>query len=100
MPRLRALVKHFKIAKGKDKKRLEWKVVKEAARYSRIEPYWDFLKENFNVQARDVKEALLFLEEEGELEIMRSRDGRRLYVSTLKDIRENPVKLDRWLKLT
>ncbi len=100
MPRLRALVKHFKIAKGKDKKRLAWKVVKEAARYSRIEPYWDFLKERFDVRDRDVKEALLFLEEEGELEIIRSRDGRKLYVSTLKDIRENPVKLDRWLKLT
>lgn len=100
MPTLRALVRHFKIAKGREKKKLAWKVVKEAARYSRIEPYWDFLKRNFDVRERDIKEAMLFLEENGELEIMRSLDGRRLYVSTLKDIRENPVKLDRWLKST
>ncbi len=100
MPTLRALVRYFKIAKGREKRKLAWKVVKEAARYSRTEPYWDFLKKNFDVRERDIKEAMLFLEEIGELEIMRSLDGRRLYVSTLKDIRENPVKLDRWLKLT
>ncbi len=100
MPTLRALVRHFKIAKGKDRKRLAWKVVKEAARYSRTEPYWDFLKKNFDIKAKDIKDAMLFLEENGELEIMRSVDGKRLYVSTLKDIRENPIKLDRWLKST
>ncbi len=100
MPSLRALIRHFKISKGKNRKKLAWKVVKEAARYSRIEPYWDFLKRNFDVKEKDIKEAMLFLEEEGELEIIRSLDGKRLYVSTLKDIRENPIKLDRWLKLT
>ncbi len=100
MEDLASYLKRFRVSSGKKKVDVAWKIVREAARYARYEPYWRFLKENFNVQARDVKEAILFLEEHGEIEIKRAVDGRHLYVSTLKDIRENPVKLDRWLKLT
>ncbi|QDA31435.1 hypothetical protein FH039_07250 [Thermococcus indicus] len=97
---LKVLAKLYRVAKGDEKVERAWELVREAARYSLHEPYWGFLRENFDVRAEEVKEALRFLEERGELQIKRSIDGRRLYVSTLKDIRENPVRLDRWLGLT
>ncbi|ASJ07474.1 hypothetical protein [Thermococcus pacificus] len=97
---LKTLVKLYRVAKGKEKVAIAWKLVHEAARYSNHEPYWEFLKENFEVRADEIKDVLRFLEGRGELQIKRSIDGKRLYVSTLKDIRENPVRLDRWLRLT
>ncbi|NJD99796.1 hypothetical protein E3E26_08380 [Thermococcus sp. LS1] len=97
---LKTLVKLYRVSKGEEKVGRAWKLVREAAKYAHYEPYWEFLKEAFNVRAEDIKEAMRFLEESGKLEIKRSTDGRRLYVSTLKDIKENPVKLDRWLGLT
>jgi hypothetical protein len=97
---LKTLAKLYRVSKDKEKVERAWKLVREAARYSNREPYWEFLKRNFDVRAEDIKDALRFLEERGELQIKRSVDGRRLYVSTLKDIRENPVRLDRWLGLT
>ncbi|MCD6372512.1 MAG: hypothetical protein J7L37_03035 [Thermococcus sp.] len=97
---LKTLIKHYRVAKGEEKVEWAWKLVREAARHSNHEPYWEFIKKSFDVRAEDVKEALRFIEERGELQIKRSIDGRRLYVSTLKNIRENPVSLDRWLGLT
>ncbi|HDZ35969.1 MAG TPA: hypothetical protein ENH81_03520 [Thermococcus sp.] len=97
---LKTLTKLYRVAKGDEKVERAWELVREAARYSNHEPYWEFLKKSFDVYAEDIKEALRFLEEKGELQIKRSTDGRRLYVSTLKDIKENPVRLDRWLGLT
>ena len=97
---LRAMAKLYRVAKGREKVERAWKLVREAARYAHHEPYWKFLKENFEVRADEIKDALRFLEESGELQIKRSIDGKRLYVLTLKDIRENPVRLDRWLGLT
>lgn len=97
---LRTLVKLYRVAKGEEKVKRAWRLIREAARYAEGEPYWDFLKNAFDVRADDVKDALRFLEETGEVRIKRSVDGRRLYVSTLKDIRENPVRLDRWLSIS
>jgi len=97
---LKTLAKLYRVAKGDEKVERAWKLVREAAKYSTREPYWEFLKKSFDVRAEDIKDALRFLEEKGEVQIKRSIDGKRLYVSTLKDIRENPVKLDRWLRLT
>jgi hypothetical protein len=97
---LKTLVKLYRVARDGEKLERAWKLVHEAARYSHNEPYWEFLKDTFGVRAEEIKDALRFLEEKGELEIKRSIDGKRLYVSTLKDIRENPVRLDRWLGLT
>ena len=97
---LRTLVKLYRVAKDEEKVKRAWRLVREAARYAEGEPYWKFLKENFEVRADEIKDALRFLEESGELQIKRSIDGRRLYVSTLKDIRENPVRLDRWLSIS
>ncbi len=97
---LKARVKLYRVSKGRDKVERAWELVREAAKYSNREPYWEFLKKNFDVRPEDIKEALRYLEEHGEVQIKRSIDGKRLYVSTLKDIRENPVKLDRWLRLT
>ncbi|CAD5244668.1 conserved protein of unknown function [Thermococcus camini] len=97
---LKTLAKLYRVARGDEKVARAWELVRAAARYSLREPYWDFLRENFEVRAEEVKDALRFLEETGELQIKRSIDGKRLYVSTLKDIRKNPVRLDRWLGLT
>ena len=58
------------------------------------------MRKRFGIGEKDIKDALRFLEERGEVRIKRSVDGRRLYVSTLKDIRENPVRLDRWLPIS
>ncbi|RLF78510.1 hypothetical protein DRN34_01930 [Thermococci archaeon] len=91
-------IKKFKLSRGDKKIKVAWSIIKKIAKYSHAEPYWDFLKENFGIREKDIKEIMRFLEESGELEIHRSVDGKRLYVSTLKDIKENPVKLDRWLK--
>ncbi len=88
----------FKLSKGEEKIKAAWSIIRKVAKYSHTEPYWDFLRENFGIREKDVKEIMRFLEEVGELEIHRSVDEKRLYVSTLKDIKENPVKLDRWLK--
>jgi|GEM_PF-728410 len=97
---LRRLLKRYRTARGEEKVRAAWELIRAAARYSRHEPYWEFLKGEFGVRPEEIKEALRFLEEEGEIEVHRSVDGRHLWVSTLKDIRENPVRLDRWLRLT
>ena len=97
---LRTLVKLYRMAKGGEKVGRAWDLVRKAAGYSHHEPYWDFLRETFNVRAEEVKDALRFLEENGELRIKRSIDGKRLYVSTLKDIRDKPVRLDRWLLIS
>ncbi|AFL95829.1 hypothetical protein CL1_1632 [Thermococcus cleftensis] len=96
--RLKTLAKLYRVAKGEEKVARAWELVREAVRYSSREPYWEFLRRSFDVRAEDIKDALRFLEEAGEVQIKRSVDGKRLYVSTLKDIRENPVRLDRWLR--
>lgn len=95
---LRRLLKAYRASHGEEKLEAAWGLVREAARYSRQEPYWDFLKREFGVKPEEIKDALRFLEEHGEIEVHRSVDGRHLWVSTLKDIRENPVRLDRWLR--
>ncbi|USS40540.1 hypothetical protein NF865_09620 [Thermococcus aggregans] len=91
-------IKKFKLSRGNEKIKIAWSIIRKAAKYAHVEPYWDFLKENFGIKEKDIKEIMRFLEENGELEIHRSVDGKRLYVSTLKDIKENPVRLDRWLR--
>ncbi|WP_297421689.1 hypothetical protein [Thermococcus sp.] len=97
---LKTLTKLYRVSHGSEKARIAWKLIKEAAKHSNHEPYWDFLKEAFGVKMEEVKDALRFLEEMRELQVKRSVDGKRLYVSTLKDIRENPVRLDRWLSIS
>ena len=96
METLRALVKAYRIARGERKVKVAWAIVRKAAKYSDSEPFWEVLKSR-GVNPEGIKDAMRFLEEVGELQIKRSIDGRRLYVSTLKDIRRNPIKLDRWL---
>ena len=97
---LKRLLKKYKASHGRERISAAWELIREAAKYSRREPYWEFLRREFGVKPEEIKDAMKFLEEEGELEIHRSVDGRHLWVSTLKDIRENPVRLDRWLILT
>ncbi|WP_457751574.1 hypothetical protein [Thermococcus sp.] len=94
---LKRLLKKYKASHGRERVAAAWELIREAARYSRHEPYWEFLRMEFSVKPEEIKDAMKFLEEEGELEVHRSVDGRHLWVSTLKDIRENPVRLDRWL---
>ncbi len=59
--------------------------------------FWGCLKARTGIREDRIKEVMLYLEEIGELKIMRSIDGRRLYVSTLRGVRRAPVKLDEWL---
>ncbi len=98
METLRALVKAYRIARGERKVKVAWAIVRKAAKYSDSEPFWETIKSS-GISPDAIKEAMRFLESIGELQIKRSIDGRRLYVSTLKDIRRNPIKLDRWLNL-
>ncbi|WP_084213840.1 hypothetical protein [Thermococcus guaymasensis] len=93
---LRSLLRKYKAARGEEKVEIAWEIVRKASKHSDSEPFWEVLKSR-GVNPEGIKDAMRFLEEVGELQIKRSIDGRRLYVSTLKDIRRNPIKLDRWL---
>lgn len=97
---LKTLSKLYRVSREGGRLEVAWKLVKEAAKYSHREPYWKFMRKRFGIGEKDIKDALRFLEERGEVRIKRSVDGRRLYVLTLKDIRENPVRLDRWLSIS
>jgi len=88
----------YRLARGREKVELAKELVNELARHSQREPFWEAVRE-LGLKPERVKEVMLFLEEEGEIEIRRSSDGKRLWVLTLRAIRRNPVKLDRWLAL-
>ena len=90
--------RRYRLARGKEKLKLAHELVKELARHSNKEPFWGEVRK-LGLKPDRVKRVMLFLEENGELEIKRSVDGRRLWVLTLRDIKRNPVRLDRWLTL-
>ncbi|WP_099211611.1 hypothetical protein [Thermococcus henrietii] len=90
--------RRYRLAKGDEKRKLARELVMKLSRYSHREPFWDEVRK-LNLKPEKVKEVMLFLEENGEIEIRRSSDGKRLWILTLRDIRRNPVKLDRWLAL-
>jgi hypothetical protein len=92
-------IKRFKVLRGEDRVKIAWKVVREVAKLSDSEPFWNKLKESYSIKEKDIKEIMRFLEESNELEIKRSRDGKRLYVSTLKGIKEHPLTLEKWIKV-
>ncbi|WP_297551089.1 hypothetical protein [Thermococcus sp.] len=91
--------KRFRIAKNGEKAKLANHLIREVAKLSHEEPFWEAVKK-LGLKPEAVKEAMLYLEGRGEIEIKRSSDGKRLWVLTLRDIRKNPVRLDRWLGLT
>ena len=95
---LAEMYRHYHVAKGEEKKKLAHGLIMELARHSSRKPFWDEVKK-LGLTPDKVKEVMLFLEGSGEIEIKRSSDGRRLWVLTLRDIKRNPVKLDRWLAL-
>lgn len=95
---MKEAIKRFKLAHGDGKVRCAWEVVREASRNSLKEPFWKTIKDTFGVRENEVKEIMRFLEEKNELQILRSSDGKRLYVSTLRKIRNAPKTLDEWLK--
>ena len=88
----------FRVGSGEEKKKLAWELVRELAERSSEGRFWETVRE-LGLRPDHVKEVMLFLEENGEIGIRRSSDGKRLWVLTLRDIRRNPVKLDRWLAL-
>jgi len=88
--------KLYRLARGDEKVRLAWELVRELGALE--SPFWETVRK-LGLKPENVKELLLFLEEEGEIEIRRSSDGKRLWVLTLRAIRRHPVKLDRWLAL-
>ncbi|WP_297074344.1 hypothetical protein [Thermococcus sp.] len=91
--------KRFRIEKNGEKDKLANHLIREVAKLSYKEPFWETVKK-LGLKPEAVKEAMLYLEEMGEIEIKRASDGRRLWVLTLRDIKRNPVRLDRWLGLT
>jgi len=94
---MREIAKKYRASRGEERLFWAWKLVRSAASLSDVQRFWEEIK-NLGVKEGDVKDALRFLEEIGELRIKRSIDGRRLYVSTLKGIRRNPSTLDRWIR--
>jgi hypothetical protein len=96
---MREIAKKYRASRGRERLFWAWKLVRSAASLSDAPRFWEEVKSR-GVKEEDVKDALLFLEEMGELRIKRSIDGRRLYVSTLKGIRRNPLTLDRWIRTT
>lgn len=91
-----AVSKAYRAAKGEEKLKFVWELVKSVVRHSARESFWKSVK-TLGIRQDEVKGALKLLEESGELEIKCSIDGRHLYVSTLKRIQRDPVRLDRWL---
>ncbi|WP_010477109.1 hypothetical protein [Thermococcus zilligii] len=73
-----------------------WRIVREASMYSLSGNFWEEVKKA-GLNEDEIKNALVLLEEAGEIRIRRGQDGRKLYVLTLRDIRRNPIKLDKWL---
>jgi len=96
--RLSKLFPLFRVEKGQKKLQIARDIVQELARHSHREPFWETVRE-LGLRPDHVKEVMLFLEENGEIKIRRSSDGKRLWVLTLRDIRRNPIRLDRWLAL-
>ena len=89
----------LKLAKGRDKERLAWRIIRMVAFTPCREPFWECVKRETGLSEKKVKEIMDYLEKAGELTIIRSKDGRHLYVSTLRRIRRSPVNLDRWIKV-
>ncbi|AFK22461.1 hypothetical protein Py04_0869 [Pyrococcus sp. ST04] len=96
---LRDAYKKFKVTSGEEKIRAATLILKELTKLAGNEPYWDAVKENLGLKENEAKEVLLFLEEVGKLKIKRARNGRRLFVLTLKERKENPQTLDKWIKI-
>ncbi|AEH24627.1 hypothetical protein [Pyrococcus yayanosii] len=94
---MKKLVKLFKMTRGEEKIKVGRKILRELAKFSYEEPFWKAVTEKLGISERDVKDIMLFLEDAGVLRIRKSRDGRRLYVLTLRELREHPVTLDKWL---
>ncbi|WP_088857107.1 hypothetical protein [Thermococcus profundus] len=98
MGNLKALSKAYAVARGDRKLELARELVRVASKHSLAEPFWEKVRE-LGLKPGFVKDALHLLEEKGEVRIKRSVDGRNLYVLTLREIRRNPVRLDRWINL-
>jgi hypothetical protein len=94
---MKEIAKKYRASKGKERLFWAWKLIRSAASLSDTPRFWERIK-SLGVKEEDIKDALHFLEEMGELRIKRSIDGRRLYVSTIKGIRRNPLTLDRWIR--
>lgn len=92
-------IKRFRVLRGENRVKVAWKVVREVAKLSGSEPFWNKLRESYDIKEKEIKEIMRFLEESNELEIKRSKDGKRLYVSTLKGIKDHPLTLERWIRV-
>ncbi len=87
----------MKVREG-EKAEIAWKIIVRVAYLPCREPFWDCVKRLTGLNERKIKELMRYLEERGMIKLEKSADGRKLYVSTLKRIRQGPVSLDRWLK--
>lgn len=94
--KVKPLFKAYLAARDGKKVELAHRLALELASYT-AGRFWDGVAA-LGLRERDVKALLSFLEERGKLRIRRGRDGRRLYVLTLRELRKSPVKLDEWLR--
>ena len=92
--------KKFKISSGEEKIELARRILKKLIELVDSEPYWEAVEKNVGLKEKEAKEVLLFLERVGELKIRRAKNGRRLYVLTLRDRKENPQTLEKWVKIS
>ncbi|AMM53703.1 hypothetical protein QDY65_02985 [Pyrococcus kukulkanii] len=92
--------KKFKVSSGDEKVKVAKGILKKLIEIADSEPYWKVVEGTLGLKEREAKEVLLFLESIGELTIRRAKNGRRLYVLTLRERKENPQTLDKWLKVS
>lgn len=81
---LREEYRRFKTSTGSVKASIAKSILKELIKFSGEEPYWERVEGELKIKEYEAKEVLLFLESIGEIKIRRSKNGRRLYVLTLK----------------
>ncbi|ASJ17169.1 hypothetical protein A3L04_08855 [Thermococcus chitonophagus] len=92
--------KKFKVAHGDEKVKIAKEILKRLIELAHAEPYWEVVERTLGLREGEAKGVLIFLENMGELKIRRAKNGRKLYVLTLRERRKNPQTLDMWLKVS
>ncbi|AEC52459.1 hypothetical protein PNA2_1544 [Pyrococcus sp. NA2] len=91
--------KKFKVSSGERKISAAREILNELIKLAGEGHYWEIVEKELGIKEGEAKEVLLFLEEMGEIRIRKAKNGRRLYVLTLKLLKRNPVTLDRWVNI-
>lgn len=62
-------------------------------------PIWETIRKSTGLKEHEMKEILNYLEEKGEIEIKRAKDGKKLYASTIRSMKRKSkeIPLDMWI---